>query len=307
MNLILIFKRLPQPVKATCLMVTAMVFFTSMGVFIRLSAEQVHSLEVVFFRNLLAVVLMGPWLWKQGWGALRTERIGLYWWRSGINFFAMAAGFTAITLIPLAEATALNFTAPLFATIGAVLVLGEVIRIRRIAALAAGFLGMVIILRPGFETISFGAMLALANSIGIAVTALIVKKLTETERPEAIVMWMVVLQTPLSLVPALFVWEWPELGTLFWLFCLAGAGTIGHICWTRACALAEITQLQPLEFVKLPIVAVMGYFLFSEVPTVWIWLGGAVIFISTAYITHREAVAARQRRAAQMESRSVQS
>ncbi|UUX47985.1 DMT family transporter [Nisaea acidiphila] len=295
MQLIAAFSALPAPVRATLLMCSAMVFFTSMGIFIRLASEHLHVLEVVFFRNFLAVVLMAPWIMRQGLGALRTERYGLYSLRAAINLVAMAAGFAAITMIPLAEATALGFTAPLFATIGAVLVLGEVIRVRRVAALVAGFVGMLIVLRPGMEAISAGALLALGNALGISVTALVVKKLTATERPEAIVLWMVLLQSPLSLVPALFFWTWPDAMTWLWLFCLAGAGTLGHMCWTRACGLAEITQLQPLEFVKLPLIAVMGFLLFGEGPTLWVWLGGAVIFCSTAYISHREAVMARRK------------
>ncbi len=288
------FTRLPVPVKATLLMSTAMVFFTSMGIFIRLASENLHVLEVVFFRNFLAVVLMAPWIMGYGFSALKTDKYSLYSLRAVINLVAMAAGFAAITMIPLAEATALGFTAPLFATIGAVLVLGEVIRARRVAALAAGFVGMLLVLRPGMEAMSIGALLALGNAFGIAITALVVKKLTATERPEAIVLWMVLLQSPLSLVPALFVWTWPDPMTWLWLFCLAGAGTAGHVCWTRACGLAEITQLQPLEFIKLPLIAVVGYLLFGEEPTVWVWLGGAVIFCSTAYISHREALLARR-------------
>ena len=295
MRFIAAFSGLPATLRATLLMSTAMVFFTSMGLFIRLSSETLHVLEVVFFRNFLAVVLMAPWIMRQGLGALRTEKYGLYGLRAAINLVAMAAGFAAITMIPLAEATALGFTAPLFATIGAVLVLGEVIRARRVAALAAGFVGMLIVLRPGMEAITPGALLALGNAVGISITALVVKKLTATERPEAIVLWMVLLQSPLSLVPALFYWTWPDPMTWLWLFCLAGAGTLGHMCWTRACGLAEITQLQPLEFIKLPLIAVMGFLLFGEEPTIWVWLGGAVIFCSTAYISHREAVLARRK------------
>lgn len=289
------FARLPPPVRATLLMAVAVAFFSMMSVFIRLASHHVHILEVVFFRNFLAVVLMIPWIMNQGVSALRTSRFHLYGLRAAINLVAMSAGFTAIAMIPLAEATALGFTAPLFTTIGAVLVLGEVIRARRIVALAAGFIGMLIVLRPGMEAISFGAMLALGNAVGMSMTALVVKKLTATERPEAIVLWMVLLQSPLSLIPALFYWSWPDVTTWVYLFCIAGAGTVGHVFWTRACGLAEVSQLQPLEFLKLPVIATLGYFLFNEEPSLWIWLGGAVIFSSTAYISHREAVAARRK------------
>ena len=120
---------------------------------------------------------------------------------------------------------------------------------------------------PGVESISLGALLALVNAFSIAVTTVIVKSLTRTESPAAIVTYMALLQSALSLVPALFVWQWPSGQTWVWLVLLAGAGTLGHLCFTRAFARAEVT----------------------EIPTIWTWIGGAVIFASTAYITHREA------------------
>ena len=289
------WQSLSPTVQATLLMLAAMAFFTSMSVFIRLSAQEVDSFVVVFFRNFLAVVLLAPWLARVGWDGLRVRRWSLVVSRSLFNVAGMAAGFTAITLIPLAQATALGFTAPLWTTLGAVLILGEVIRARRIAALVVGFIGVLVVLRPGFETLSTGALLALSNAFLLAITTLIVKRLTETERPEAIVAWMVILQSPLSLIPAAFVWTWPSPLTWGWLFCLAGAGTIGHVCWTRAVQLAEVSQLQPLEFTKLPLVALLGFLIFTEIPTVWTWFGGAVIFASTVYISYREAKVARRR------------
>ncbi|MEM7405834.1 MAG: DMT family transporter [Pseudomonadota bacterium] len=288
--------RLPPAVRATCLMLFAMFFFTSMSIFIRLSAEELHAMVVVFWRNFLAVVLLVPWLVQRGRYAMRTRRLPLIAARSVVNVIGMAAGFTAITLIPLAQATSLGFTAPLWTTLGAVLVLGEVIRFRRMAALLAGFAGVLIVLRPGFEELSTGAVLALANAFLLAITTLIVKRLTTTEHPEAIVAWMVILQSPLALVPALFVWDWPSVQAWIWLFALAGAGTIGHVCWTRAVHLGEVTQLQPLEFTKLPLIALLAFVVFAEVPTVWTWLGGTLIFAATGYISLREAQLARERR-----------
>ncbi len=275
-------------------MLGAMACFATMSAFIRLAAAELHPLEIVFFRNFLALLLMLPWLASHGFGALRTQRLGLYTTRSVINVIGMAAGFTALTLIPLAEATALSFTVPLFAVLGAALFLGETIRARRIMAVAIGFAGTLIVLRPGVESISPGAMLALTNAIFIATTTLLVKMLTRTEQPETIVTYMALLQSPLSLIPALFVWEMPSALTFVWLFLLAGAGTVGHLLFTRACGLAEISQIQPVEFIRLPIVAIIAYLLFAEVPTIWTWLGGAVIFTSTAYITFREAQLARR-------------
>ena len=283
------FTRLPQPVRATIFMLLAMSLFTSMGIFIRLSAAEMHTLQVVFFRNFFALILLSPLLMRSGLGLLKSRNMGLYWLRSAINIVGMTAGFTAITLIPLAEATALGFTAPLFTTIGAVIVLGEIIRMRRMVAIAVGFAGVLIVVGPNLGGLSLGATLALTNAVLLAATALIVKRLTGTEPVEAIIIWMVLLQTPMALVPALFVWTWPDAETLFWLVCLAGAGALGHFFWTRACSLADMTQLQPLEFVKLPLTALAGFLIFFEDPAIAVWIGGTVIFLSTAYITHREA------------------
>ena len=270
-------------------MLGAMILFSTMGVFIKLSSSQLHPLEVVFFRNFLALFFLTPWIFKQRATVFKSNRKKLYTLRAVFNVVGMAAGFTALTLIPLAEATALSFTAPLFATLGAALILGEVVRQRRIIAIFFGFIGMLIILRPGIEAISPGALLAIANAITIAITVLIVKKLTTTEKPITIVVYMALLQTPMALIPALFYWEWPSLITWTWLFCLAGAGTIGHLMYTKAIQLAEVSQLQPIDFVRLPIIALFGYIVFAEQPGIWVWIGGAVIFLSTAYVTHREA------------------
>ena len=270
-------------------MLGAMILFSTMGLFIKLSSSQLHPLEVVFFRNFLALFFLTPWIFHQRATVFKSNRKKLYTLRAIFNVVGMAAGFTALTLIPLAEATALSFTAPLFATLGAVLILGEIVRQRRIIAIFFGFVGMLIILRPGIEAVSPGALLAIANAITIAITVLIVKKLTTTEKPITIVAYMALLQTPMALIPALFYWEWPSLITWTWLFCLAGAGTIGHLMYTKAIQLAEVSQLQPIDFVRLPIIALFGYIVFAEQPSIWVWIGGAVIFLSTAYVTHREA------------------
>ena len=285
---------LPKPLQAALFMLLAMCLFVAMGIFIRLAAANMHPLQVVFFRNFFALILLSPLMLRSGIGLLRTENIGLYWLRSLLNIAGMAAGFTALTLIPLTEATALGFTAPLFTTLGAVILLGEVVRLRRMLAIAVGFCGVMIVVGSNISGLSLGAGLALTNAVFLAATALIVKRLTGTDRVEAIIIWMVLLSTPLSLVPALFVWTWPDAITLCWLVCLAAAGSLGHYCWTSACSLAEMTQIQPLEFVKLPLTAAAGFLLFAEVPGLALWIGGAVIFLSTAYVTRREAQLARR-------------
>ena len=274
--------------RATILMIVALFMFACMSVFIRLSTDSLPVVEVVFFRNALAVVLLMPLIMHTGWSSLRMNKPNLFFLRALINVGGMFAGFTALTLIPLAQVTALSFTGPLFVTIGAVLFLGEVIRARRIAGIIVGFFGTLIILQPGFTEISFGAMMALASTISIAMASLIVKKLTATETPEAIVTWMVVMQSPLALIPAISVWQWPTLQAWVYLWAMALTATIAHLCFTRAFRLVDITALQPLEFIKLPFTVFLAWIVFAEWPGLWTWVGGTVIFASTVYITQRE-------------------
>ena len=174
---------------------------------------------------------------------------------------------------------------------GAVLFLGEVIRTRRIVAICIGFLGTLIILQPGVTDMTGGALLALVHALAIAIASLIVKVLTRSDSQHAIVTWMVVMQTPLALIPSLWVWQWPDLLTWGFLWGMALSGTIAHLCLTRALSLVEITALQPLEFIKLPFAVILAWVIFAEWPGIWTFVGGAVIFSSTAYITRREAVA----------------
>jgi drug/metabolite transporter (DMT)-like permease len=285
------FSSLPTTLRATILMIGALFMFTVMGIFIRLSAADLPVIEVVFFRNALAVALLLPLAAHRGWSCLRMKRPPLFFLRALVNAGGMFAGFTAITLIPLSEMTALSFTSPLFITVGAVLFLGEVIRARRIAALAVGLIGTLIILKPGLTEVSPGALLALGSALSIAMASLIVKKLTATETPEAIVTWMVIMQTPIALIPSIAVWQWPSTTEWGCLWGMALSGTVAHLCFTRAYRLVDITALQPLEFIKLPFAVLLAWVIFDELPGLWTWIGGAVIFAATAYITQREAQA----------------
>ena len=293
MSLLYSLRGLPRSLQAAVFMALAMLFFTSMGIFIRLAAEELHSLEIVFFRNFLAFLLMAPWILRQGINVMYTRRLGLYSFRALVNLVGMAAGFTAITMMPLAEFTALSFTAPLWVTLGAWFFLRETVRGYRLVAIIVGFFGVMVVLQPGFTAISIASGLALVHASLIAGTTLIVKRLTVTERPEAIVTYMVLLQAPLALIPALFVWQWPTFMGWVWLWALAGGATLGHIFWTRAVRIAEVTQLQPLEFIRLPVAGLFAFMLFAEVPTIWTWIGGAVIFIATALVTRAEVAASR--------------
>ena len=292
-------------VRAAVFATVATVFFSCMTILIRHVSSELHALEIVFFRNLLAFLWMVPWLMKAGVSSMRTNRFGMYCFRAVISVVGMTCGFWAITLIPIAEATALSFLAPIFATIGAALFLGEDVRLRRWSAVFIGFAGAMLVLRPGAEMIQFGAILALINCVAMAANKLVLKSLTRTESPEAIITYMVLLLTPLTFIPALFVWQTPSWEMLGWMVLLALCGTLGHWCITKATGYADLTVVMPFDFTRLPISALLAFLLFAEVPTIWTWIGGAVIFASTFYIARREAQVARERAAAEAAAKSA--
>ena len=262
-----------------------------MVIFIRKASENIHVLEVVFFRNLLAFIVMLPLLKSTGLAAIKMNNTSLFFMRGFVGAIGMIAGFTCLTLIPLAQATAISFSQPLFITIGATIFLGEIIKARRIAAIIVGIIGMLIIVQPGFISFSFGIMLAIISALALSVNALIVKKLTITDTPQTIIMWMVIMLIPITFIPAISVWQWPSFETWIYLWGIAILGTLAHFSFTKSYTMAEITSLEPIGFIKLPIIALLGWMIFEEIPGTWTWVGGLIIFISTIYISQREAKA----------------
>jgi drug/metabolite transporter (DMT)-like permease len=270
-------------------MLVAAVFFSGLNTFIRLAASEVPVLEIVFFRNFFNLAFMLPWLLRIGLVALRTERLGLHALRSGFGLASMLLQFWAIALMPLAEATALSFTVPLFATLSVAVVLGEKVGVRRALALVVGFAGTVIMLRPGFVAVSTPALAILAASVLIASGFTCVKVLTRTESPNAMVLFMGLFMAPVSLIPALFVWQWPSMVGWFYLVGVGASATFGHLCFNRAFASADVSVVLPYDYTRLLVVAVIGYALFAEVPDLWTWIGAGVIVAANIYIAHREA------------------
>ena len=286
------FKLQSFQTKAIILNILSIVFFSIMVIFIRKASENLHILEVVFFRNLLAFIVMLPLLTSTGLAAIKMNNTKLFFMRGFFGAIGMLAGFTCLTLIPLAQATAISFSKPIFITIGATIFLGEIIKARRIAAIIIGIIGMLIIVQPGVNSLSFGIMLAIVAALAHSVNALIVKKLTLTDSPQAIVMWMAIILIPITFIPAVTVWQWPSFETWLYLWGIAIVGTLAHFSWTKSYTMAEITSLESIEFIKLPIMALFGWMIFSEIPGTWTWIGGSIIFISTIYISRREAKAA---------------
>ncbi|MDP6108441.1 MAG: DMT family transporter [Rhodospirillales bacterium] len=285
--------RLPASLRGSLWMILAGVFFTILSIMIRMASKEVHILEVVFFRYFINLIIMLPWLISIGLQGLKTNNMKFYVARSTCSFLGALCWFAAMSLMPLAEATALGFTTPLFATLGAVLFLSETVRARRWIALVTGFLGTLIILRPGFAVITTPAMFAIFGALFIAGSALFVKVLSRTDSPNTIVLYTGILATPISLIPAMFIWVWPTIEGWLWLTGVGAMATFGHLAYTRAFAIADTSAVLPFDYIRLIFVAIAAFILFGEVPDIWTWIGGGIIGGATIYIAHREAAAAR--------------
>jgi drug/metabolite transporter (DMT)-like permease len=290
--------KLPRPrtavSRAVMLMLASTLMFGTMAAVIRLASSQLHPFEIAFFRNFFGFVFALPLLWRHGMSLLRTSKLPLYFVRCLIGIVSMLAGFWAIVHLPLAQAVSLSYSTPLFVTIGAVLVLGEVVRARRWSAVLIGFLGVVVIVRPGGDSFTGASLIALLAAAMSASVAISIKFLSRTEKPDAIVLYTTLLWVPMSLLPALWFWEWPRGITWLWIVLSGLFGTLGHMLWTRALKLADASLLTPISFIQVLVVAVYGYFLFGEMLDGWTALGAGIIFASNLYIARRESVLARR-------------
>ncbi len=280
-------------VRGALWMIAGAAFLAGMIGVVRHLSASLHPFEIAFFRNLFGLAFMLPWILGTGFRGLRTNRIGLFGLRACFSIGAMLCWFWAIAHMPLAEAVALNFTSPMFTTVLAVLFLGEVVRLRRWSATAVGFLGALVILRPGLDAIQPAALVVLASSLFMGAARVCVKKLSATESSNAIVAYMVLFLTPMSLVPALFVWRTPDADTFLWLILLGGLATLAHQCMARAFRAAEASAVVPFDYARLPFTALIAYFAFGQVAGLWTWIGAGIIAAAGVYIARREAALSR--------------
>ena len=270
-------------------MMLASISYPTMSALVKwLALEGYHSLQITFFRCAFGLLAVLPLIAGNFGEALATERRGMHLASSVTVLCAFFFSIYAFIALPLAEAVALTFTKPLWMTILAVIVFGEIVGWRRWSAVSVGFLGVLIITRPGLEGISFGAVAALVAAIGYALQALLGKSLSTTEAPSTIVFYSVAGTAVLSLFPAIPVWSpvgWPVIAGGVAIGIL---GTVAQLCTIRALKVGEASAVAPFDYFRLLFATIWGWLLFDELPGPFNWLGAAVIVFATIYIAHRE-------------------
>jgi drug/metabolite transporter (DMT)-like permease len=291
-------RHLPPNVQGALWLVSGGFIFTINGVMIRALSEQVESVQTAFFRAFISVILLLPLIATGRVKPWTSPRLAGHFWRTAMGTISMVLGFYAISMLPLADATALGFSQPLFSVCVAALVAGEKVRWRRWSATIIGFVGVLIMVRPGAGSLQPGALLALCNAMSVAVSIYLVRRLSESETPLMILTQFALFSTLLLAVPAIWVWRWPD--TWGWTLAVGVSlsATVGQFFWVQAFKAGEMSAVAPFEYMRLPFAVFMGWLVWGEMPVVWTYVGASIVIASTLYIAHREHQLARERRRA---------
>ncbi|MQA66506.1 MAG: EamA family transporter [Alphaproteobacteria bacterium] len=282
------------PVRGAAWMTCAAAAFVLMSWSIRALAPITAS-EIVFFRSLFGLVLILPTVNVPLRQLVRPRWPKLYLLRGCFSYLAMLSWFYPLQVLVLADAVALQFTLPLFTILFAIVVFREQVGVRRWTATAIGFAGALLIIRPGFVEVDIGMVLVLVSAALYASANMVVKKLSGIENPGVIVFYLHAVTLPLALAGAVPYWIWPTWTDVPWIAVLAVSATAAHYCFTRSMRASEVSIVMPFDYLRLPMIALVGYFAYDQSAQVWTWLGAAVICGASLYILKREAEIAQAR------------
>lgn len=285
---------LPPTTRGLVVMIASTMLFSIMHACIRHLGQQMPPAQMVFFRNFFGLVVFLPFVVRSGFGFLATSRFSLHLLRSVLNLGGMMANFFGLSLTPLARATAITFATPIFVAVLSVVVLGERLHVRRWIAVAVGFLGMLVILRPGLVAIDAGSLLLIVSAALWALVLIDVKVLSRTDSSLTITGYMNLLLSALSLAPALWVWQTPTLEQWGWLAAIGVIGTLAQLLMAEALRQADASAVMPFDFLRLLWATLIGVAVFSERPDLFTWIGAAIVFGSGVYLAFRESLARRE-------------
>ena len=231
----------------------------------REALREINVFQVMELRSLIGFFLLYPLVRRNGGlAAMKTSRPIQHIGRNLIHYGAQLGWFFALTLIPLGQVVSIEFTMPIWTAILAASFLGERITIWKITAIVLGIVGVIVIVRPATGEINQGQLIALAAAVGFGVSVAMMKSLTRTEKTVAIIFWMLVVQSAAGLLPALYVWKWPSAHVWGWIAVIAFCGTFSHYCMARAMLHADATIVLPMDFLRVPLTATLGWLLYSE-------------------------------------------
>ncbi|MFO0443269.1 MAG: DMT family transporter [Betaproteobacteria bacterium] len=231
----------------------------------REASRELSVFQIMLMRSVIGMAMLWPLVRAAGGlAAMRTDRLPQHALRNAVHYAAQYGWFAALMLIPLAQVVAIEFTMPIWSAALAVLFLGERMNALKWVAVLLGLVGVAVIVRPGAGALDAGQLIALVSAVGFAVSVVLVKSLTRTEAAVAISFWMLVVQSAIGLVPALLVWQWPSATVWGWVVVVAFCGTYSHYCFARAMQHADATVVVPMDFLRVPLTALVGWLAYSE-------------------------------------------
>jgi drug/metabolite transporter (DMT)-like permease len=278
-----------NPIVGVLWMVAAAIAFSVTITMVRHLSDKFTTFEIVFFRQVFGTLIMLPWLIKVGIGVLKTGEMKVYLVRAVSTYCAMLAAYYSVVLITIADSIALQFTLPFFTIIIAMVALGEKVRSHRWIATIVGFVGAMIIIRPGFTEMNAGVLIALGAAALYGVSDTCTRFLSGKDSINVVVFYGFILQLPISAVPAFMTWVTPGLSDLLFILIFVIVAVGAQFCITQSFANAEASLVSPVLFVRLPFVAVLGYIYFAELPSTWTWVGAAILIASTFWSTRVDA------------------
>lgn len=264
--------------------------FILMMVSVRELSSRMSSFELLSFRSLVGIPVMCLVAWHMGFRGVKTSRFGMQVARNAVHFGGQWCWVIGVSLLPLAHVTALEFTMPIWTALIAAIFIGERLHSHRVIAVVAGFVGTMVILRPGIEIVDEAALIVLLGAFFYGASNVMVKSLTRSDPAWVIVFWMQVIQLPFALVPALLIydWVWPVWAEAPWIVAIGLTGMSAHYCMARAFQLADASVCIPIDFVRLPMAAFAGWLVYSEGVNVFVLIGAALIFGGNYYSVIRE-------------------
>lgn len=268
---------------ATIWMIGTLLSFSAMAVAGRELSTELNTFQILFFRSVVGLLLIGIFLWVRGWHLIHTQALSTHVLRNLAHFGGQYGWFYGLAFIPLAEVFAIEFTVPVWTAILALFMLGEKMTRARLLAVVLGVIGMLIILRPGLEVVDPAALAVLAGAVCFAITNIKTKKLAHVDHPIAILFYMSLIQLPFAMIPTLYDWAIPSIESLPWIIVVGVTALSAHYCITRAMQLVDATVVAPMDFMRLPLITLVGFVLYRE-PIEWIILVGACVMFAGNYI-----------------------
>jgi drug/metabolite transporter (DMT)-like permease len=270
--------RTPSKPKAALWMAGWLSLMLVMAVAGRETARQLNVFQIIEVRSILGFFLLYPMIRAQGgFARLKTSRLPQHIARSLIQYGAQLGWFFALSLIPIGQVVAIEFTMPIWTAILAAVFLGERMTIWKTAAILLGIVGVIVIVRPATGEVDPGQLIALGAAVGFGVSMALVKSLTRTESALAIIFWMLMVQAAAGFFPTLYLWVWPSAHAWGWLVVIAVCGTFSHYCLANAMRYADATVVVPMDFLRVPLTATAGWLIYSERLDMLTVLGAALI------------------------------